>query len=55
MNPDIVKYLEDVKLSIDDIESFVSDIKTSYQYQKDIKTKSAVERKLAIIEKHLTK
>lgn len=55
MNPDIVKYLEDIKISIDDIESFISDIKTSYQYQKDLKTKSAVERKLAIIGEALNK
>lgn len=55
MNPDIVKYLEDIKLSIEDIESFISDIKSSYQYQIDIKTKSAVERKLAIIGEALNK
>ena len=41
MNPDIVKYLEDIKLSILDIENYVIDISTSYQYQKDRKTRDA--------------
>ena|SRR5882672_3986765 len=49
MNPDIVKYLEDIRLSIQDIESYIVGISTSYQYRTDRKTKDSVERRLAII------
>ena len=49
MKTDIIKYLEDIKISIKDIENFIAEVSTSYQYKNDIKTKSAVERKLAII------
>jgi len=55
MSPDIVKYLEDVKISIQDIQNFIVDISTSHEYKTDIKTKSAVERKLAIIGEALNK
>ena len=55
MNPDIEKYLEDIKLSIQDIEIYIVDISTSYQYQKYNKTKDAVERRLAIIGEALNK
>jgi uncharacterized protein with HEPN domain len=55
MNPDIVKYLEDIKLSIQDIESYIIDISTSYQYKTDKKTKDSVERRLAVIGEALNK
>jgi uncharacterized protein with HEPN domain len=55
MDPDIVKYLEDIILSIQDIRTYVSDISASYQYQRDRKTRDAVERRLAVIGEALNK
>ena len=55
MSPNIIKYLEDIKLSIVSIEKFVTGISASYKYQRDDKTKSAVERKLTIIGEALNK
>jgi uncharacterized protein with HEPN domain len=38
------KYLSDIVYSIDLIGSFISETKTFTDYQKDLKTKGAVER-----------
>jgi uncharacterized protein with HEPN domain len=43
------KLLTDVLNAIELIESFVADISAFSEYQKDLKTQSAVERQLAII------
>ncbi len=43
------KYLSDILVAINHIESFVVDTTGFEKYQSDIKTKSAVERQLAII------
>jgi uncharacterized protein with HEPN domain len=43
------KFLFDISHSTDLIESFTRDIKSFAEYQKDPKTKAAVERHLAII------
>ncbi len=43
------KYLSDIILAIELIESFISDVKSFEQYQLDLKTQSAVERQLMII------
>ena len=43
------KYLSDIRLAIELIEAFTSDIANFYDYQDDLKTKSAVERQLGII------
>ena len=43
------KYLSDIFISIEFIEDFIADIKTFPDYQRDTKTKSAVERQLGII------
>ncbi|MFC2098887.1 DUF86 domain-containing protein [Bacteroidota bacterium] len=42
------KYLADIEYSIDLIEQFIEDC-SFIEYQKDLKTKSAVERQLGII------
>jgi len=55
MNPDIIKYFEDIKLSIDIIERHVSGILTLSEYQADLKTIDSVERRLAIIGEALYK
>jgi uncharacterized protein with HEPN domain len=43
------KYLSDILLAIDLIESFTADTETFDQYQSDIKTQSAIERQLSIL------
>ena len=43
------KYLSDILSAIELIESFVVDINSFDEYQKDYKTQSAVERQLGII------
>jgi len=43
------KFLSDIFYSIELIESFIKDLKSFEDYQKDLKTKGAVERHLGII------
>ncbi len=43
------KYLSDILIAIELIESFTEGINDFYVYQEDKKTKSAVERQLAIV------
>ena len=43
------KFLSDISNSIELIESFTKDLKSFSEYQKDLKTKGAVERHLGII------
>lgn len=43
------KYLSDILRAIELIESFIKDIESFDQYQKDFKTQSAIERQLGII------
>lgn len=43
------KYLSDIQLAIELIESFIQDIDSFETYSSDLKTQSAVERQLAII------
>jgi uncharacterized protein with HEPN domain len=43
------KYYNDILYAITSIEEFLIDVSTFSQYKKDRKTKSAVERQLAII------
>ncbi|MDH4092704.1 MAG: DUF86 domain-containing protein [Cyclobacteriaceae bacterium] len=43
------KFLSDISYSIELIESFTKDSKSYTDYQKDLKTKGAVERHLGII------
>lgn len=43
------KYLYDILQAIELIQSFSKDISDFFEYQKDLKTKSAVERQLGII------
>ena len=45
----VSKYLFDIQSSIFLIESFLKEINTFDDYQRDLKTQSAVERQLAII------
>lgn len=43
------KYLVDILQAIDLIERFIGDVDDFYVYQKDLKSKSAIERQLGII------
>ena len=43
------KFLSDISNSIELIETFTKDLKSFTDYQKDLKTKGAVERHLGII------
>ena len=43
------KYLSDIQISIELIESFIKDIDSFETYSDDLKTQSAVERQLGII------
>ena len=49
------KYLSDIFIAIELIENFTSDISDFDEYEKDLKTQSAVERQLAIIGEALNK
>lgn len=55
MNPDVSKYIEDVRLSIEIIESHMTGISGFKQYENDLKTIDSVERRLAIIGEALFK
>lgn len=49
MNDKTRKFLVDISIAIGNIESFCADTPSFDLYQKDLKTRSAVERQLAII------
>lgn len=49
MTPQSQKYLFDIRQAIEAVESFVRDTPTFADYEADHKTRSAVERQLAIV------
>ena len=49
------KYLSDILMAIEKIESFIQDTPDFSSYEADIKTQSATERQLAIIGEALNK
>ncbi|MHB1278669.1 MAG: HepT-like ribonuclease domain-containing protein [Bacteroidia bacterium] len=49
MNPKIQSWILDIDQSIDEIVEFIDGKKDFFHYQKDLKTKKAVERNLEII------
>ena len=49
------KYLSDILMAIDLIETFIADTPDFNSYQTDLKTQSAIERQLAIIGEALNK
>ncbi len=49
------KYLSDIFLSIELIESFTKEVSSFENYQADLKTQSAVERQLGIIGEAINK
>jgi uncharacterized protein with HEPN domain len=55
MRLEVLKYLEDIKLSIELIEKYVSDLMTLEEYEADDETIDSVERRLAIIGEAMSK
>lgn len=55
MEMEVYKYLFDIIDSIKLIERHISDIKSLFEYQHDLKTIDAVERRLSIIGEALNK
>lgn len=53
--PEVLKYLLDIKMSIEAIERYTSDLKSQDEYAKDEETIDSVERRLAIIGEALFK
>ena len=49
MSHDVKKYLFDVINAIELIQLFTSDVEDFFEFKKDLKTKSAVERQLILI------
>jgi len=49
MDPKIQSWLLDIDQSIDEILEFIGEKKDFFHYQKDLKTKKAVERNIEII------
>ena len=49
MELDIKTWLQDINRSIEEIYSFLPEKRDFYEFQKDLKTKKAVERNLEII------
>ena len=48
-NEDIKIYLQDIKQSINEIWNFLPERRNFFEFQKDIKTRKAVERNIEII------
>ena len=44
MEKEVLTWLEDIKMSIDEIDEFLPDKINFFEFQKDLKTKKAVEK-----------
>lgn len=49
MEKEIKTWLEDIRLSIEEIDSFLPEKRDFLEFQKDLKTRKAVERNIEII------
>lgn len=49
MEKEIKTWLEDIRLSIEEIDSFLPEKRNFLEFQKDLKTRKAVERNIEII------
>ncbi len=49
MEKEIQTWLEDIKQSIDEIEEFLPKKRNFFEFQKDLKTRKAIERNIEII------
>ena len=51
MEKEIKTWLEDIRQSIDEIEEFLPEKRNFFEFQKDLKTRKAIERNIEIIGK----
>ena len=49
MEMEVQTWLEDIKQSIDEIEEFLPKKRNFFEFQKDLKTRKAIERNIEII------
>jgi len=49
MEIEVKTWLEDIKQSIDEIEEFLPEKRNFFEFQKDLKTRKAIERNIEII------
>lgn len=49
MQKEIQTWLEDIKQSIEEIESFLPETRYFFEFRKDLKTRKAIERNIEII------
>jgi uncharacterized protein with HEPN domain len=49
MEKEVQTWLEDIKLSIDEIEEFLPERRDFFEFKKDLKTRKAIERNIEII------
>lgn len=55
MKTDVLKFLEDIRISIEAIERYTADLNSLADYESDEETIDAVERRIAIIGEALFK
>ena len=55
MDNDIKTWLKDIEQAISEINSFIPEVKNFKDFQKDLKTKRAVERNIEIIGEAMTR
>lgn len=48
MQKEIQTWLEDIKQSIEEIESFLPETRNFFEFRKDLKTRKAVERNIEL-------
>lgn len=49
MRKEVLTWLEDIKLAIDEIEEFLPQRRDFFEFKKDLKTRKAIERNIEII------
>ena len=49
MEKEVKTWFEDIRLSIDEIEEFLPEKRNFFEFQKDLKTRKAIERNIEII------
>lgn len=55
MKPEVLKYLEDIRISIEAIERYTADLKDAVDFENDEETLDSVDRRLSIIGEAMVK